>query len=151
MANKDVMIDPDRDGPALTISLRDWDHNGRWIEYFYTVLTPTVMAAVKAAGLYIPLTKPQTFGPTAAGLIAPLTMGLSVLRHSPLPVNSWGVEIGIVESLQGFINTCKAMPDSAVRVTKYYSKGRLEEHKPTWRDTVLDPEKIPWKGDKHGT
>jgi hypothetical protein len=78
-----------------------------------------------AAGIYIPLWRPDEIGIThAKQLVGPLTAGLAKLQSDPHafkvhnPSNGWGSYDGLVAFVADYLNACKAHPDATVRVSR---------------------------------
>ena len=80
----------------------------------------------KAAGLYVPLWRPEESEPPmeyAGELIPHLRVGLAHLEASPHlasfgPKNRWGTYVGLVDFTRRYLAACEAHPDALVRVCR---------------------------------
>ena len=88
-------------------------------------ITHNVAEMAKAAGLYIPLWRPEEQGLVkAAELIGPLKVGLERLEADPGKYrllnshNGWGSYEGLVEFVQEYLAACEENPDAAINVSR---------------------------------
>ncbi len=77
------------------------------------------------AGLYKALWRPEELGIVQAGeLVAPLSLGLAVLKRAPArlyqfdPKNGWGSYEGLVKFVEAYLDACREHPDATVMVSR---------------------------------
>jgi hypothetical protein len=93
--------------------------------YYSKNITHNLGPMAHAAGLYIPLWRPETCGvKTAKDLIEPLTRGLAALRSDPEkyiamePDNKWGTYRDFLPWLEELLLACKEYPDAEVEACR---------------------------------
>lgn len=86
-------------------------------------VTHNLSPMAQAAGIYLPLWRPDELGITKAGqLIGPLQAGLARLKADPDkfkafdPPNGWGSYDGFVKFVEEYLNACGENPEADVSV-----------------------------------
>lgn len=92
-------------------------------EVFWGNITHNLVGMAKAAGIYLYLWRPETYGITKAKeLIEPLEDGLKRLKSAPdhfkelNPSNGWGNYEGLVALVEKYLEACREYPDAVVYV-----------------------------------
>ena len=109
---------------SLDVWLKDpTDPDGE--DLYWRNITHNVGNMANAAGLYEPLWRPDEMAvETAKELIAPIEVGLEMLRSDPgkfkalNPSNGWGSYEGLVAFAEDYLKACKEYPDGLVRVSR---------------------------------
>lgn len=88
-------------------------------------ITHNLGRMAEAAGIYQHLWRPEELKITKASqLIAPLTIGLMVLKSDPAAFsrfnseNGWGMYEHFVPFVEGYLNACKENPDATVHASR---------------------------------
>jgi len=88
-------------------------------------ITHNLNKMAAAAGIYELLWRPdETNIKTANQLIAPLTLGLKLLKDNPKlfeafnPKNGWGNYDGLVSFVEEYLTACKEDPDATIMISR---------------------------------
>jgi hypothetical protein len=88
-------------------------------------ITHNLTTMADAAGLYLPMWRPDEIGiTTAAQLIEPLRNGLATLKAEPArfqplnPKNGWGDYTGLVRFVENYLAACENNPDAEINVSR---------------------------------
>ena len=97
----------------------------RQVEVFERNITHNLARMADAAGLYIPLWRPELLQATKASeLIGPIESGLAVLKGDKWrfkeyePENGWGSYDGLVRFAESYLAACREYPDAQIRVSR---------------------------------
>lgn len=126
------------DGTLREITRDEWDQRypnrepvvATYVEddsetLYWANITHNLNHMANAAGLYLPLWRPDEIGVTTASqLVMPLREGLGRLRRAPdefkklNPENGWGDYDGLVRFVEQYLAACETHPDAIVRVSR---------------------------------
>jgi hypothetical protein len=123
------------DGRTREISREEWDEKFPGCEPVVTAverddiysanITHNLGKMANAAGLHIPLWRPEKLNITKASELVPLLeKGLETLRADPEafkehnPPNGWGNYEGLVRFVSDYLEACKANPNCTVWVSR---------------------------------
>jgi hypothetical protein len=123
-------------GKSREISREEWDKKFPGLEpvvvvtedptsVYHDNITHNLNQMADAAGLYLPLWRPEEMGASKAHqLIESLRTGLEMLKAEPgrfqtfNPSNGWGNYEGLVEFVEGYLKACQEYPDADVYASR---------------------------------